>query len=101
MVIASYAVIMMVINYSNVEGQLRDCFCFSYYSTEGSCKRHGYMGHLTKIANDLYKNMNSGPNQGKLTSLYNGMFILPIRVFALLDMPKCRMKYLSYGLPQF
>ena len=32
------------------------------------------MGHLTKIANDLYKNMDKGKNQEKLTSLYNGMF---------------------------
>ncbi|CAB3985774.1 Hypothetical predicted protein [Paramuricea clavata] len=39
--------------------------------TESGCKRHGYMGHLTKIANDLYKNMDKGKNQEKLTALYN------------------------------
>jgi hypothetical protein len=30
------------------------------------------MGHLTKIANDLYKSMDKGKNQEKLTALYNG-----------------------------
>ena len=32
------------------------------------------MGHLTKIANDLYKNMDKGKNQEKLTALYNSKF---------------------------
>ena len=44
--------------------------------TESGCKRHGYMGHLTKIANDLYKSMDKGRNQEKLTALYNGMLIM-------------------------
>ena len=42
--------------------------------TDSGCKRHGYMGHLTKMANDLYKSMDKGRNQEKLTALYNGMF---------------------------
>ena len=32
------------------------------------------MGHLTKIANDLYQNMEKGKNHEKITGLYNGMF---------------------------
>ena len=31
------------------------------------------MGHLTKIANDVYQAMEKGRNQEKMTTLYNGM----------------------------
>lgn len=33
------------------------------------------MGHLTKIANDLYQGMEKGKNQEKLSAMYNGMLL--------------------------
>ena len=44
----------------------------TFVRSENGCKRHGYMGHLTKIANDLYRNMDKGKNHERLTNLYNG-----------------------------
>ncbi|XP_028397033.1 serine/threonine-protein phosphatase 6 regulatory subunit 3-like [Dendronephthya gigantea] len=55
----------------NLVHKITDVFTVQENGSENGCKRHGYMGHLTKIANDLYRNMDKGKNHEKLTNLYN------------------------------
>ncbi|XP_046844304.1 serine/threonine-protein phosphatase 6 regulatory subunit 3-like isoform X2 [Xenia sp. Carnegie-2017] len=55
----------------NIVHEITKAFDLQENGNETIRHRHGYMGHLTKIANNLYKNINKGKNQERLTKLYD------------------------------
>lgn len=55
----------------NLIHKITDIFSVQEKGKDSGVKRHGYMGHLTKIANDVYQGMEKGKNHEKISSLYN------------------------------